>query len=48
MLCNVIVLMHYIQLATVGFFGLLGGMCFAAYADGWLAGAIKPTKKAVI
>jgi len=36
------------QLATVGFFGLLGGMCVAAYADGWLAGAIKPTKKDLI
>ena len=28
------------QLATVGFFGLLAAMCFAAWADQWLAGSM--------
>lgn len=31
------------QCATVAFFALIGGLCFAAWADQWLAGTL-PTK----
>lgn len=31
------------QLRTVSFFGLLGAMCLAAWADEWLAGGLKST-----
>jgi quinol-cytochrome oxidoreductase complex cytochrome b subunit len=28
------------QMATVAFFGLMGGLCVAAWADQWLAGTL--------
>jgi ubiquinol-cytochrome c reductase cytochrome b subunit len=31
------------QLATVAFFGILAAFCVAAWADQWLAGALKPS-----